>query len=141
MQRYRCVVTDARERIRIDYSDAHKCYVAVPMATFSSFRCMFRDKGLCQVSCNDIRSSFLFNWPSGVLRGVPFRFTVGRAWNGTANAGGSARAPMPRILQRCESLGLQRNSCSWSGWTMGGCRALNYASSTGRIPLLSVFVH
>jgi hypothetical protein len=44
------------------------------------------------------------------LWGVPFRLSMGHAWNGTANAGGFARAPMPRILQRRGSLGLQRNT-------------------------------
>ncbi len=92
------------------------CYVASPMAPFSSCRCKVRDKSFCQVSCNDAKycnelgSSFLFYWPSEASRGVPFRLPLGRAWNGTANAGLTAGALLPRTLQRFVSMGAQRNT-------------------------------
>jgi len=47
---------------------------------------MFRNKGFAKYLATSWIAS-LFYQSSVVSQGVPFRFPMGRAWNGTANAG------------------------------------------------------
>jgi len=51
----RRVIVDAVALREVQWRCGCRCSVASPMAPFSGCRCMFRDNGFCQISCNDAK--------------------------------------------------------------------------------------